>query len=88
MLDHFINPIITDKNRFIRKVVDSRNYYTHFDDRLKSKRATGAELYDISCKLQIMIELILLMSVGFPEAQIIEMMPNIQRYDFTANQGK
>ncbi|WP_304093251.1 HEPN domain-containing protein [Methanobrevibacter ruminantium] len=60
-----INKII-DKNKdnFIREVVDTRNYYTHYDDSSNFKK-DNEKLHILNFKLKILIELIILKELGF-----------------------
>ncbi len=51
---------------FIEKVVATRNYRTHFDDRKKDKAARGDDLYQIMRKLNRILEACLMEEIGFP----------------------
>ena len=45
------------RNAFIGKVVDTRNYFTHYDSSLESKAAGGTDLWKLSMKLEALFQL-------------------------------
>jgi hypothetical protein len=61
---------VSNQDTFIKKVVDTRNYLTHYDRKSKAKSATGEELHYISESLKILIEMCLLRELGI-EDQVI-----------------
>jgi hypothetical protein len=50
---------------FVEKVVVTRNYRTHFDENKKGKAARGQELYQITRKLNLLLEACLMEEIGF-----------------------
>jgi hypothetical protein len=73
LFDKFTVPIrslIPDENTFIKKVVDTRNYMTHYDLTLKEKSAIGKELFLITERLRILLETCLLSEIGFNSEEI------------------
>lgn len=78
IIEPFEQQIGTSKNikKMIRKIVDTRNYFTHFDESLKSKAAHGQELLDLCNKMEAIIQLHLLKLLGFDEEQINEVLEN------------
>ena len=51
---------------FIRKVVDARNYFTHWSTNEESTPVErGPELFHLTCRLIALLELILLREIGF-----------------------
>jgi len=52
-------------NNFVSKVVNTRNYLTHYDKSLKSKTASEPTLREITDKLQLIIYFWLLTLLGF-----------------------
>jgi len=54
-----------DGKAFVHKVWATRNYFTHFDKKLKAEAAEGEELYHITQKLKILLEACLLAELGF-----------------------
>lgn len=53
-----------------QKVLDSRNYYTHYDRELGPVAAKGQELYEITIKLRLLLQICLLTELGFTLADI------------------
>ncbi len=66
ILDRFIE----NKNAFIEKVVDTRNYQTHHDKELKERAAKGKDLYWLTQKLKMYLEICLLTELGFRSEEI------------------
>lgn len=52
------------RNAFIGKVVDTRNYFTHYDSSLESKAAVGTDLWNLSMKLEALFQLHFLRLIG------------------------
>ncbi|MEM2888041.1 MAG: hypothetical protein QXI71_02715 [Candidatus Bathyarchaeia archaeon] len=59
-----------DEDHFISKVVDTRNYLTHYDEKLKEKAAQGQELYDLAKKLEKLLKMCILKELGFAQDKI------------------
>jgi hypothetical protein len=59
-----------DKKRFVNKVIDTRNYLTHFDESLKDRAARGAELHRLNDKLTHLLEMCLMAEIGFEDDEI------------------
>lgn len=53
------------RNSFIGKVVDTRNYLTHYDSQLESKAAHGEELWRLYRKLEALFQLHFLRLIGW-----------------------
>lgn len=70
MFSTIINTLITDREHFINKVVDTRNYLTHHNPKLKEKSTEGKELFIITEKLRMMVEMCLLKEIGFNSEEI------------------
>jgi len=64
------NKCMENKRAFIQKVVDTRNYLTHYGSRLKARAATGEELFHITQKLRILLQICLLTELGFSLEEI------------------
>ena len=60
----------TKRNKFIRKVVDTRNYLTHYSKELESKSARGRELWDTCLKMEVIFQLCLLRDIGLTAAEV------------------
>lgn len=65
---HFGNS--KDRERFVRNVVDTRNYLTHYDDFLKMQACSGTELFTLYQKLEACFQLVLLQVLGFSNDDI------------------
>ncbi|HMC87888.1 MAG TPA: HEPN domain-containing protein, partial [Chitinophagaceae bacterium] len=46
---------VRDKDCFIKKAKDSRNYYTHFDKSLEKKSLEGKDLFDLTENLKLIL---------------------------------
>ena len=46
-------------------MVDTRNYQTHHDEDLKERAADGEDLYRLTQKLKMLLEVCLLTEIGF-----------------------
>ena len=57
---------------FITKVVDTRNYFTHYDSSLATKAASGEDLWKLCQKLEALFQLHLLVLVGIDPKPIVE----------------
>lgn len=69
---------------FISKAVDTRNYRTHYDPSLKNKAVTGTELHRLVVRLRALIEMCLLLELGFSAQEIDRIFERIRRYEETA----
>lgn len=59
-----------DWENLVRKIVDTRNYLTHYDESLKSRTAVGKELLLLCLKMEAIFQLHLLQVLGFTRKQI------------------
>ena len=59
-----------DRKNLVRKIVDTRNYLTHYDESLKSRAATGRELWLLCLRMEAIFQLHLLRMLGFTNKQI------------------
>jgi len=60
---------IKDEDNFINRVIDTRNYLTHYDKKLRNI-ADGKDLYYITQKLKIILQICLLYELGFTKEEI------------------
>jgi len=63
---------IKDEDNFINRIVDTRNYLTHYDKKLKNI-AGGRDLYRITQKLRKILQICLLCELGFIKEEIKSM---------------
>ena len=61
---------IKDRAIFIKSVANTRNYFTHYDYDLKEKAANEEQLYHLTQKLKILLEIILLSELEFNLTEI------------------
>ena len=73
---------IGNKNAFIEKVVDTRNYQTHHDEDLKERAAGGEELDRLTQKLKVLLEVCLLTELGFSSEEIKGLFSRNSRYQY------
>lgn len=64
--------LVPDTEKFVQRVKDTRNYYTHYDEGLRrnGRVAEGAELYGITETMRILIEMCFLQDLGISLAAI------------------
>ena len=65
-----LDVIISDKEKFVKQVKDSRNYYTHYSKHKKKQALEGSELYYLSEKLKLQLMCAFLMEIGFTKEQL------------------
>ena len=68
---------IDDFDTFIQKVIQTRNFYTHYGENLVQKAAEGSELFKLNLKLNLLLKICLLRELGFSIDEI-QNMPSIQ----------
>ena len=59
-----------ERKHFISKVVDTRNYLTHYDSRLASQAASGRDLWTLCMKLEALFQLHFLRLIGIKDESI------------------
>ncbi|HEV2864233.1 MAG TPA: HEPN domain-containing protein [Pyrinomonadaceae bacterium] len=80
MLEDTVSTLITDKDAFAKDVVNTRNYYTHYDPHLKDKAAQGIKLYVLTEKLSYLLQACLLVELGIPKQKCAELLIRNQGY--------
>lgn len=75
-----ISPILGDKKKFVRTVVDTRNFFIHRDNSLREHAVSGNELYDVILKLVLIMKYCLLREIGFENEQISQFLERDWRY--------
>ena len=58
------------RNKLTNKILDTRNYLTHYDPRLEPKAAKGADLHVLCLKMELLFELHFLKLTGFTPEKI------------------
>lgn len=65
------------RTKLIRKIVDTRNYFTHYNEDLKAKAATkGDELWSICETMEVIFQLHFLKVIGFNDKEIDNVIEN------------
>ncbi len=59
-----------DAGRFKGKIIDTRNYYTHYSEELKRKILEGEDLYWANQRLRLLLTILLLKEITVNEATI------------------
>ncbi len=80
-----LNGFIEDKNDFINKVVDTRNYLTHYDEDLKDKAVDGEQLYYVTQQLKVLIVICLLSELDFNFKEIKDLIARNRKYKHVFN---
>lgn len=72
MIEPFQSLHGTEEERmaFIENVLDTRNYLTHYDEKLSNKAATGVPLWQLCMKLEALFQLHFLRLMGLPDTLI------------------
>lgn len=72
LLDPFKSQFGTSAKRekLIRKIVDTRNYLTHYSKDLENKAAKGRDLWEICLKMEVAFQFQLLTEIGFDKPAI------------------
>lgn len=73
-------PLVGDAHTFARSVTNTRNYLTHYDQRLKDKHASGEELYRLTQKLSVLVRACLLNDLGVTPTQAATMFQRNEEY--------
>ena len=71
---------IDKKEEFVGKVVDTRNYYTHYSPDLEKRAVEIADLPFLSQKLRYILIVILLREIGFVDSLIERILRRYRRY--------
>lgn len=59
-----------DREKLITGIVNTRNYFVHYDKNLEGKALSGAELWEVCMKMEGLFQLHLLKEIGFTSAAI------------------
>lgn len=74
-----------DRKAFVQKVTNTRNYYVHWNESLKSKAATGESLFRMSQILRCLLEACILLELEFPSELISELFKRNQTNCYTSS---
>jgi hypothetical protein len=71
---------LVKKKRFIHQVHTARNYLTHYDPALEAEAPKGLDLYPLRVQLQALVEMCLLLELGFDCQEIDAFFERVGRY--------
>lgn len=78
--DDVLENVIIEKKKFVSKVIDTRNYLTHFDKRLKNRCSKRKELMTLSLALRLLLEIAFLDELGIERGKIREWIARTDHY--------
>ena len=73
-----IKLVCADRDKFVRGIVNTRNYFTHYTDRY-DRVLQSVEIHWATIKLTTLLKLLLLKRIGLPEGQLRELFQNNHR---------
>lgn len=73
--------ITRGKSSFVPKVVTARNYQTHYDRSLEKQAVKGSSLGPLKVQLQALVEMCLLLELGFECSEIDAIFDRVRRYE-------
>ena len=59
-----------ERGKLLRKIVDTRNYLTHYSERLHDVSAKGRDLWALCLKMEVIFNLHFLKVIGFTDEEI------------------
>lgn len=59
-----------ERSKLLRKIVDTRNYLTHYSESLRDKSAKGRDLWVLCMKMEVIFNLHFLRVIGFTDEEI------------------
>lgn len=65
-----------ERSKLLRKIVDTRNYLTHYSEDLKAKSAEGKDLWLLFQKMEVIFQLHFLKVLGFSDGEIQNVIEN------------
>lgn len=81
-----INPLVQSKKDFVDKVMDTRNYLTHYDPKKEKKAAKKLELYKLTETLSYVVQVCLLIEIGMTARRCADLLvdnPGFQNFQKT-----
>jgi hypothetical protein len=71
---------LLNEKTFVHDVLTARNYLTHYDPSLEEKAPTGLDLYPLTVQLQTLVEICLLLELGFDCKEVDGLFERVNRY--------
>lgn len=78
--DEVTAPLVPNKESFIEDVVNTRNFLTHYDKSLEGKEKNSQELYDMTEKISLILEVCLFEEMGMTQELINKVVSRNRRY--------
>jgi hypothetical protein len=76
-----VQKLIEKKSTFVHRVTTARNYLTHYDPELAGEAPKGVDLYPLTVQLQALVEMCLLLELGFECEEIDHRFERVRRYE-------
>lgn len=67
--EDLINHLLMDNEQIIKDAKNSRNYYTHYDEKLEKKALKGKQLFVLTERLKVFLLVLLLKETGISNSQ-------------------
>ena len=84
----YVTDLIPKKKDFVDDVVNTRNYFVHYDQSLKNKALKGTKLYRLIQKLKVLVEICLLKEIGFLDTKIDNIYRQNRKYKWLIEETK
>lgn len=68
-----------ERSKILRKIVDTRNYLTHYSENLESESAKGRDLWILCQKMEVIFNLHFLNIIGFTSEEVNKTIKNSYR---------
>jgi hypothetical protein len=79
--------VCADRHRFVRGIVNTRNYFTHYTDRY-DRVLQNVEIHWATVKLTTLLKMLLLKRIGLPEGQVRELFKKDHRQSRSRHEWK
>lgn len=73
---------IENEDTYIQQAIDTRNYLTHYDPKLKNLACKGTDLYYLTQQTRVILDICILNSLGFDTERMNKMLANSRRHGF------
>lgn len=73
---------IRDEGKFIEETIYTRNFLTHFEPQIEAKSLSGTDLYWLAQGLKCLLEVCLLVELGFATDKVCEIVKRTERFRF------
>lgn len=80
--DDIITKLIENKTNFIKDVVKTRNYYTHYSKELEEQAPDTKKLLKLTQKLRFLVEICFLVELGLSTDKIKEIVDRDKKHNF------